>query len=444
MTSDRFKILLIAPTALDSAGRPIRQRRLHLPCLTLPLLAAATPENVDVRLIYETVEDIPWEDHWDLVGLTGMGSGIVRAWQIADEFRRRGTKVVLGGIAAGISDPSWSLEHCDSVVLGEADEIWRTVVADAMAGRLQTVYKPASSPDLKKLPEPRYDLMNRRRVGIWRPVQATRGCPYRCSFCSVTAFFNNEFRTRPIDDVVRDVEAAKRHGSRYIAFVDDNMIGDPDYCAKLWEALIPHRIIWMTQCDIQLAESEELLKLAYRSGCRLVSIGIESTSAESLHTIGKSWNRPERYTDAITAFRRYGIEVSTEMILGFDTDDHTVFNDTLKFVMNSRIAVPRVHILTPIPGTPLFRELESAGRILQRDFGNYTGSKVVFRPAQIAPEDLQRNYWGLYEKLFSWRSILRRLIPAATSPGPYMRAVIWAANYRYRKHVKARISPGIL
>jgi radical SAM superfamily enzyme YgiQ (UPF0313 family) len=444
MRPDKLRLLLIAPTALDCSGQPIKERRLHLPCLTLPMLAAVTPDEVETKLVYETVEDIPYDEPWDLVGLTGMGSGIVRAWQIADEFRRRGVPVIIGGIAASISDPEWSLAHCDSVVKGEADELWPEVIADFAANRLKSIYRVETPPDLTRLPVPRYDLMNRWRMGIWRPVQTTRGCPHSCSFCSVTAFFHNRYCTRPVDQVIRDIRAARRHGSRHIAFVDDNIAGDLDYCAQLWEALIPHRIIWMTQCSVKLAENLSLLKLAYRSGCRLVSIGIESTNENSLNTVGKGWNQPERYPESIAAFRKHGIEVSTEMIVGFDSDDISALGRTLEFIQTNRIAVPRVHILTPIPGTPLFDQLEGAGRIIKRDFGSYTGSKAVFQPAQIDPADLERRYWQLYENLFSWRSIFRRLFPSETSLGLYMKAVVWAANIRYRRHVKARISPGIL
>ncbi|MCP4684116.1 MAG: radical SAM protein, partial [bacterium] len=187
---------------------------------------------------------------------------------------------------------------------------------------------------------PRYDLMNRRRIGIWRPVQATRGCPYSCSFCSVTAFHRGDYRKRPIADVVRDVRAAKCNGSRHIAFIDDNIAADPEYCATLWEALIPEKIIWMSQGSLHLAEHPGLLKLARRSGCRMISVGIESLNEESLNSVSKAWNRPERYSEAISAFRANGIEVSTEMIIGFDPDDDSVFDRTRDFILSNRIAVP--------------------------------------------------------------------------------------------------------
>lgn len=443
MTS-AMKILLVAPTALDARGQPIRQRRLHLPGLTLPMLAAVTPAGADIRLVSETVEDVPFDGGWDLVGLTGMGSGIVRAWQIGDAFRRRGVPVVIGGIAASLGRPEWTLEHADAVVIGEAEDLWPRVVADAAAGRLQQVYRMERPPSIDALPVPRYDLMHRRNHGLWRPVQATRGCPFPCTFCSVTAFHSGRYRKRPVEQVVRDVRAARHHGTRYIAFIDDNIAVDFEYCTELWEALVPERIIWMSQSSLHIAERPDMLRLAHRSGCRLLSFGIESTTEDSLLGIEKKFNHPRQYADAVDTIRRHGIDVSTEMIIGLDGDDHSVFERTLRFLTEHRISVPRVHILTPVPGTPLYDALERDGRILNRDFSRCTGGYVTFRPKGLAPEELQLGYWRLYRELFSWRSILRRIGANPASLGPYMRAVVWAVNLHYRGHIRRRITPGIV
>jgi radical SAM superfamily enzyme YgiQ (UPF0313 family) len=320
-----MNILLVAPTALDYRGAPIKQRRLHLPGLTLPMLAAVTPRDVRVHLVSETVDDIPFDGDWDLVGLTGMGSGIVRAWQIADAFRRRGKMVVIGGIAASLGRVEWSLEHADAVVVGEAEDLWPQVLADAAADRLREVYRMERPPAIDALPLPRYDLMKPWKHGLWRPVQATRGCPFHCTFCSVTAFHGARYRKRPVDQVIRDVRAARRHGTRYIAFIDDNIAVDFDYCAELWEALIPERIVWMCQSSLQIADRPDMLQLAHRSGCRLLSFGVESTVADSLAGIEKPFNQPDRYALAGRTIRRHGIDVSTEMIVGLDGDDRSVF-----------------------------------------------------------------------------------------------------------------------
>jgi radical SAM superfamily enzyme YgiQ (UPF0313 family) len=439
-----MRVLLIAPTALNYQGKPIRQRKLHLPCLTLPMLAAVTPTNIDLRLVYETVEDIPFDEHWDLVGITGMGSGIVRAWQIAGEFRKRKVTVVMGGIAASLSKPEWTLEHVDALVTGEAEEIWPVVLDDFRNGRLQKVYRMEKRPDINTLPLPRYDLMNKSVIGFWRPVQATRGCPFPCSFCSVQSFTERTYRKRPVDQALRDVRAAKLSGSKHIAFIDDNIGVDWEYFESLMKALIPEKIIWMSQSSLQIADQPDMLRLAFQSGCRILSFGIESVNEKSIEWIGKDFNQPQHYKKAINTIRKHGIDVSTEMIIGMDGDDDSVFQKTYDFIMENRISVPRVHILTPVPGTPLFAELEQEGRIISRNFGRYTGGQVVFRPKNITPEELQKNYWKLYEGLFTPAAIFKRTIGGPFAMTSLMRAIVMAINLHYRYHIRHRITPGIV
>ncbi len=439
-----MKVLLIGPTALDYNGQPIKQKKLHLPGLTLPMLAAVTPPDVQVRLLSETVEDIPFDEHWDLVGITGMGSGIVRAWQIADEFKKRSTKVVMGGIAASLCKPEWSLEHTDALVTGEAEETWPRVVEDFRNGRLQQLYTMEKRPDINTLPLPRYDLMNKTKLGFWRPVQATRGCPFPCTFCSVQSFFERSYRKRPVDQVLRDVRAAKQSGSRYIAFIDDNIGVDWKYFEELMTALIPENIIWMSQCSIHIADKPDMMQLAYKSGCRLLSFGIESVNEKSIAWIEKEFNHPKQYKEAINRIRKHGIDVSTEMIIGMDGDDHSVFQKTYDFIMNNRISVPRVHILTPVPGTPLYTEMEQEGRIINREFGRYSGGQVVFRPKNILPDELQKNYWKLYESLFTPAGIFKRLLGSPLSVKTMMPLVVMAVNLHYRYHIRHRITPGIV
>ncbi len=439
-----MNILLIAPTVLDSANRPVKQRRIHMPGLTLQLLAALTPKGVHVRLVSETAEEIPFDEPWDLIGLTGMGSGLVRAWQIADAFRRRGRRVVIGGIAASLTPPELTLAHADAVVIGEGERLWPRVVRDARAGQLRPIYRDDAFAELSGLPLPRYDLMRREIFGRWRPVQATRGCPCRCSFCSVTAFFHHRMRKRPVRDVVRDVRAAKKNGTRYITLIDDNIGVDWEYCRELWEALIPEKILWASQCSLHICDHPDLLQLARRSGCRILSVGIESLSSRGLDSVGKSWNCPERYGSAFHMMRDHGIEISTEMMIGLDEDDRRVFGQTYEFLMNFRIPLPRIHIVTPIPGTPLFDEMERSGRIITEDFGRYSGGAVVFRPRNFAPNELEAEYWKLYEQLFTWPAIWHRTRRNPARLEPYLRLFTLGVNRHYRQHIRRRIVPGIV
>ena len=443
--SSKPKILLVAPTAMDYEGNPIKQRKLHLPALTLPMLAALTPEDeAEVTLVSETSEKIPFEKHWDLIGLTGMGSGIARAYQIADRFREKKVPVVMGGIAASLCDEDWTLAHADTLVIGEAEDTWKEVITDFKAGKMKQVYRMNKVPDIKKIPLPKYEKMNAKALGMWRPVQATRGCPFPCSFCSIQTFFNRSYRKVPVENVIRDVRAAKLSGSRYIAFIDDNIGVDWKYAAELWEALIPENIIWMSQCSIHIADKPEMLELAYRSGCRLLSVGVETTNRKSLLTVEKDFNHPEKFKEQIKRMRKYGIDISTEMIIGMDADDASIFQDTYDFIMENRIAVPRVHILTPVPGTRLYKEMEADNRLISDDLRKFSGGKVVFKPKNFGIEDLQENYWKLYEKLYTPMKIMKRLSGSPKYLNPYMRAFLAGVNLHYRGHIKNRITPGIV
>jgi radical SAM superfamily enzyme YgiQ (UPF0313 family) len=209
-------------------------------------------------------------------------------------------------------------------------------------------------------------------------------------------------------------------------------------------ALIPEKIIWMSQCSIHISDKPDMLALAYKSGCRLLSFGIESTNPESLASVEKDFNKPANYEAALRTIRKHGIDVSTEMIIGMDGDREDVFQNTYDFILKNRISIPRVHILTPVPGTPLYKELLDEGRILHDDFSQYSGGRVVFKPKNIDPVDLQKNYWKLYEQLFTRTNILKRISGSPLFQGPYMRAVVLAINLHYRSHIRQRITPGIV
>ncbi|NNE02816.1 MAG: B12-binding domain-containing radical SAM protein [Flavobacteriaceae bacterium] len=439
-----MKVLLIAPTALDNKGNPITQGRLYLPGLTLPMLAAVTPSYVKLKLVYETVDKIPFNESWDLVGLTGMGSGIYRAWQIGDIFRSKGVKVVLGGIGASLLGQEECLKHCDSIVLGEAEDIWPHVINDARQGQLKQFYSSPFPPDINNLPVPRLDLLEKNKLGLWRPVQVARGCPHSCNFCSVSTYYNRSYRKQPIENVIRDVRAAKKTGSKFIAFIDDNIGVDFNYSKKLWEALISEKIIWISQCSLHITERPDMLKLAYESGCRLLSFGIETTSETSLSNIGKTFNNPERYSESIALIKSHGIDVSTEMMIGLDGDDSSVYQKTFDFIMNNHISTPRIHIFTPIPGTPVYQELENEKRIVHKNFNLYSGGNVVFKPKKLSIADLQLNYWKLYKELFKLKSIWRRIKKNEASLGPIMRGFVIGVNFHYRNHIKKGICPGIV
>lgn len=439
------RILLISPTGLDSKGKPIIQKKTYLPGLTMPQLAAFTPNEFEVKCVSETSEPIPWNEHWDIVGLTGMGgSGVMRAYKIADFFREKGAIVVMGGIAITLFDENTTRAHADVIIKGEAEDTWPRFLNDFLKGNIEPTYEMVDVPDISSFPTPAYDKFNSKYYGLWRPVQATRGCPFPCTFCSISSFFNRSYRKRSIEQVIRDVRAAKANGSKYIAFIDDNIGVDFNYCKELWEALIPEKIIWISQCSIQIAQHDDMLQLAYRSGCRILSFGIETLNEDSLSHIDKEWNNPNNYAKAFANIKRHGIDISTEMILGLDGDDEQVFENTFNFLMENNISLPRMYILTPVPGTSMFNELESEGRIFDYDYLKYVGGSVVYHPKKMSADTLQKGYWSLYKKLYSTKNIFKRLKSNPAKLGLYMRGFVLGTNLIYQNHIRRGITPGIV
>ncbi|MEJ7809652.1 MAG: radical SAM protein [Gemmatimonadaceae bacterium] len=437
-------MLLVSPTALDYHGEPIKKKRLYLPGLTLLSLAAVTPDSVNLTLVSEPIEPLPFDKHWDLVGLTGMGSGLKRAWQLGDEFRARGSTVVIGGIAASLAPQEWSLEHADSLVTGEAEHTWPRLIEDFLAGRLRELYPMTQRPDIEALPPARYDLLSWGEKGLWRPVQATRGCPFPCEFCSIQSYFERTYRKRPIPQIIRDVRAAKATGSNYISFIDDNIGVDWKFFAQLMEALIPERIYWASQCSLHIADKPDMLALAYRSGCRILSFGLESVNPASVTSVKKTFNHPERYSAQLRCVRDHGIAASTEMIVGMEGDTEATFEHTYRFLMENSVPLPRLYILTPVPGTPMYRTFEAAGKIFNHDLADYSGGKCVFYPRQMDADTLQRNYWTLYDRVYSLPAIARRMTGVPRTMELPLRTFILGTNLHYRRHVRQRITPGIV
>lgn len=438
------QVLLISPSALDFTGAPIKKKRLYLPGLTLTSLASVTPDSVDLTLVNEPIHDLPLDRHWDLVGLTGMGSGLKRAWELGDLFRSRGSKVVIGGIAASLAPREWTMPHTDSMLTGEAELTWPRAIEDFLGGNLKEHYPMTHRPDINLIPPPRYDLMSPGERGLWRPVQATRGCPFPCEFCSIQSYFERSYRKRPIEHILRDVRLAKATGSNFISFIDDNIGVDWAFFQQLMEALIPEKIIWASQCSLHLGDKPEMLALAYRSGCRILSFGLESVNPASVLSVGKTFNHPERYAALLRCIREHGIAVSTEMIVGMDGDTEETFEHTYRFLMENRVPLPRLYILTPVPGTPLHREYLAAGKIFNHDLADYNGGKAVYHPLRMTADSLQRNYWKLYERLYSYPAIARRMCGVPDRMELKVRAFILGTNFHYRGHVRERITPGIV
>jgi radical SAM superfamily enzyme YgiQ (UPF0313 family) len=373
--------------------------------LTLTVLAALTPPEIEVKITDENVEPIDFEENVDLVGVTGMVMHAPRAYQIAQRFRQRGIPVVMGGPHAS-SLPLEVKEHVDAVVIGEAENVWEGLIEDYKKGCLKPFYKKDNFCSMEGLPFPRLDLLRKDAYMTVNCVQTTRGCPHQCDFCHVTHFFGKTYRCRPVEEVIEEVE---RLDGEFVVFIDDNIAGNRRYAQELFTRLKPLRKKWASQASMTLTRDPELLKLAAESGCVSLFIGVESLSSENLKEVNKAFNRVSQFEEAMKALHDHDIMILAGFIFGLDHDDEGVFERTLRFCERNRIELPTFFILTPLPGTPLFQRMESEGRLLHKDWGQYNGATVVFKPRLMTEETLQRGFNWACKEGYSWSSIFKRV-----------------------------------
>ena len=443
-TPKRHKVLIVSPTLIRNNGELVKQPRLMLPALNVALLAALTPDDWDVEIIYETIEDVPFDSDADLVAISAMGVGLWRGLQIAAEFRERGKPVIIGGPMATLVPERVLDQGVDSVCVGEAEGVWEQILRDFERGALKRIYRGGTTCDIS-FPVPRYDLIAAKKIGWFLPVQAGRGCPYRCEFCSIAAAYHGRYRRRPIEDVIRDIEAAKSLGYSRILLLDDNIASDPRYALALFAAVEKQHVQWMGQCALSIARHPQLLAAAVRSGCTTLSFGLETVNQASLDSVNKRFAQVEDYEECLRIIREAGIDVSTEMILGMDGDGPDTFKRTAEFVLRNRITLPRFYVLTPIPGTALHDRFVDAGRITDSNFAHYNAAQVVFQPASMTGEELERGYWELYDRVFTPSSILRRVFGGeGTSQSLLARLFLLVINLHYRSYVRRRICPGMV
>jgi radical SAM superfamily enzyme YgiQ (UPF0313 family) len=378
------------------------------PPLVLPLLAGLTPEGIDVRLVDENVEPVDLSADVDWVAITCMTASAPRAYEVSDAFRARHIPVVMGGIHPTVL-PDEAALHADAVITGEAELVWKEVIADLTGGRLKPRYRHNGFCDLVGLPRPRRELLQVDRYLTINVVQTARGCPNACSFCSVSTVAGRRYRFRPVREVIDELLSL---GGGWIGFVDDNITGDPKRAKEFFEALIPLGRRWVGQADLNMAKDPELLALAARSGCHAMFVGIESISQENLRATHKIPNVGLDMEAAIRTIHKAGIEIIGSFVLGLDGDDTSVFTRTVDFAVRNQLVAAQFAVLTPFPGTMMREQLEREKRIIDHDWSHYTMSNVVFRPKNMLPEELANGQRWVYRRFYSFPSILKRSLTA--------------------------------
>jgi radical SAM superfamily enzyme YgiQ (UPF0313 family) len=421
----RLRILLLSPRGpLYRYRTGIWKKSLRYAPLTLTTLASLIPPelNAEVTLVDEGIEEINLDFKTDLVGISAITGTAPRAYELAAHFRRRGIPVVLGGVHPTLM-PEEAALHADAVVAGYAEQTWPQLLRDFVAGCLQPRYNQAAGLSLDNLPFPRRDLLPARQYTLTHTIEATRGCIHQCEFCVVPAAWGRPLQ-RPIAEVIADIRQMR---ARRLLFLDLNLIADINYAKELFSALIPLKISWGGLATTIIAWDEELLDLAALSGCRGLLIGFETLSQQALAETKKCFNMRKDYHEVVQKLHERGIALQGTFVFGFDSHTQTAFAETVEFVIEANIDLPRYAILTPFPGTPLFQRLKREGRILTEDWTLYDGQHVVYQPAQMSVEALQRGTEWAWKQTYSYRSITRRLLGSRI-----MLPLALAANLGYR------------
>jgi len=394
--------------------------------LTLTTLAALIPPDIPhtVQCIDEGIADIPQDLDVDLIGITVITGTAPRAYELADAFRQRGILVVLGGPHVTLL-PDDAQPHADAIAVGYAEDEWPRLLRDAVNNTLKPRYIAASDVQIGGRPEPRRELLPAWRYLTTDVFEATRGCVHACDFCVVPSAWGGKPRQKPPEEIV---ESIRRKGSRRALFLDLNIIADRDYALRLFSALEPLNIQWFGLATTLLGNDEHLLDAAARSGCRGLLMGLESIEAATLKGMRKGFNNPENYTQLVERLHARRIALQGCFVFGNDHDTPDIFLKTARFAVEIGIDLPRFAILTPFPGTPLFRRLETEGRILHRDWSKYDAQHVVFRPAKLTVEELERGTEAAWKHAYSWRSIASRLRRTAA---PFHVSLITNLGYRF-------------
>ncbi len=396
-----MKIELISPAVEENAP---------VPNLALPILASLTPPEIAISYTDDLISPIDLEKglkEVDLVGMTVLTKTAFRAYQIADAYRQRGIPVVLGGIHP-TALPEEAKSHADAVVIGEAEEIWPLLIEDFKKGDLKPFYRQERGVDPSKIPKPRRDILPRKGYFPLDVVQVSRGCPFRCEFCSVRKFFGDTYRLRPIHEVIDEIRGLPH---RLIMFNDDNIIGNTAYSRELFRALVPLKKRWIGEASLHGLRDEKEVELLARSGCIGLLIGFESLSKTNLAQSHKYQNRPEEYREVIDLLHRFGITIWASFIFGFDEDDPSIFEETVDFCIQTKLFASVFALLTPYPETAFYHRLKQEGRLFQDRWWlleDPNATAPYFFPKKMDLEVLRQGWKRSWKEFYSLSSIVKR------------------------------------
>jgi radical SAM superfamily enzyme YgiQ (UPF0313 family) len=427
-----MNITLISPRM---SLRPVDSefKRVMAPSLALLTVAALTPPEHNVSFLDENVSSPAYDDSPDIVGISVNVDTSKRAYEIAEIYRRKRIPVVMGGIHPSANSDE-AMQYADSVCIGPAEGVWKAILHDARNGTLKPSYSGFKAEDTAT-PIPRWDLINSSKYLYTNIVSTSRGCPFRCDFCyNSSSYVATKVVNRSIKEVIKEIEKLE---TRHVMFIDDNFIGSIPWTKKFLRAIAPLKLIWNAAVSSNVVHYTDLLDEMAAAGCQSLFIGFESINASSLARVNKMHNDVHSYDTLIDELHRREIMINASMVFGLDSDGKDVFSRTLDWLVKKRISTITAHILTPYPGTELFRRFREEGRLTTFDWSRYNTSQVVFSPRNMTEDELFEGYLWIYREFYSMKNILRRMPRGARQWMPYL---LFNLVYRKYGHIASLIA----
>lgn len=416
-----MKILLIQPK-MNKRPMDTDLKTRMAPSLALLTLMNLTPDCHEAVMVNENIEEINYDCGAGMAAITVTLDVMPRAVQIAENFRRLGIPVAAGGIHV-TSSPDECMKHFDAVCIGAAERVWAQMTEDAAQGRLRHVYHDMEDFRGEEIASASYERIDKSRYLYTNVISTSRGCPNRCDFC-YNSCKNRIYVRRPAEDVINDIKSL---GTRHVLFIDDNFIGSPAYTRELLSMTDGMNLKWSAAVTAKIADHPDLLDLMSRTGCQSLFIGLESINNLSLKGVNKD-NRFEKYENLVREIHKRGIMVNASMVFGLDGDGPDVFARTLEWLVKNKVETLTSHILTPYPGTELYRRMQCEGRITSNELSEYNTAHVVFKPSGMTAEELYEGYLWMYRNFYSFKNILLRMPEHAEQRKSYL-----LFNLFYRK-----------
>lgn len=440
MAETKKKVYFIQPTYRNAGGTLFKGRRLAYSSLALPALSALVPRDWEKQFCFEYFDDVEYATDASLIGISSMGYDLPHGMEIADEFRRRGKRVIFGGPQAQCSSELLR-PHCDSIVYGNpsAADIEK-ILGESLNGTLQPVYKCGMDANYPF----DYSVLKGKSLQFY-PILLGVGCVNTCSYCSTASLHGGAYRMRNLKYVLKELEEASRQ-TRNVVFVDANILNSGQYVERLCSRIIAAqiRLRWGAQCTIDVGDDTSLLRLMRKAGCRILLIGIETLNQRNMNRYGKNYG-VSLHRKRIEAVRNAGIEIGGYFMLGLDEDTPECFDDIFAFIRETGIALPILNILVPAPGTRTHEQIKREGRLLVtseyeylRNNAHFTTSAhcCFYRPKRMTVEETEQGYLRLYRRLSTWREIARRSVRM----NPVMASMLFSINAQMREEYRGMLS----